>query len=101
MTPVILVAAGMIIIWIGMTDSLRTVLKQAKEPIAPGYPSIPFLPYAVAAGVVAAPLAMLHDSEDWAWKYVLLILVMAVVVNYEGIEKFATDLKKFYVNPGG
>lgn len=101
MTPIILVAAGMIIMWIGATDSLRAVLKQTEEPIAPGYLNIPFLPYAVAAAVVAAPLALLRDNEDWAWKYVLLIMVMAIVVNYEGIEIFANDLKKFYVNRGG
>lgn len=96
MMPILLVAAGMVIIWIGATDTLKTVLNEAKEPIAPGYPSLPFLPYAMAALVVTSPLLLMKGRQEWAWKYVLLILVMAVVVNYDGIEKFTQDLMNFY-----
>lgn len=97
MTPIILIFAGIILVWIGGTDSLMTVLDLGDEyKLAPGYPEIPFLPYAVAAMLVTLPLALIKDKEDWEWKYVILILVMAVVTNYEGIAKFANDLSDYY-----
>ncbi len=96
MNAILLIAAGAIIMWIGMTDSIRTVLKQAEEPLAPGYPNVPFLPYAMAAAVVTAPLLVVPNSREWAWKYVFLVLLMAVVANYEGIDKFYQDLVGFY-----
>lgn len=92
MLPIILVMAGGIMMWIGMTDSILTVLNKGEGfKFAPGYPNIPFLPYALAAVVVTSPLVLIKDSEQWAGKYILLILIMAIATNYEGIKKFADD----------
>jgi hypothetical protein len=95
MVPIILLFGGGILVWIGLTDTLVTVLGEDYK-IAPGYPNVPFIPFAVAAVLVTLPLALIKDSNEWAWKYVFLILVMAVVTNYEGIAKFTQDLSSFY-----
>lgn len=97
MTPIILLFGGVVLIWVGMTDTFMDVLGKAKEtPYATGYPSISFIPYAIAAVAVTSPLVLIKDSKEWAWQYVLLILLIVAVYNYNGISKFSNDLNGIY-----
>ncbi len=43
--------------------------------------------FALAATIVAAPAAFLERSDErWAWRYVVLILLMMAIANWRGLE---------------
>ena len=56
------------------------------------YQNIPFWKFALAVVIVSLPLGALRG--DWAWRYVLLILLMFTVVNYQGVKSFAGFIRR-------
>jgi len=103
MIPLLVFGAGALLIWIGVTDTLLEVTgySQGIQQVT-GYPTLPILPYVVAAFLVTIPLEATKDSnQSWAWMYVAAILLGVIVVNYEGIAMFTSDLATIYEQAGG
>jgi hypothetical protein len=61
-----------------------------KVPVSGGYVDIPLGRFLLGLGAVSVPVIYMQYSgrEDWAGKYILLIVLGFLVVNYRGLETF-------------
>jgi len=59
------------------------------------YRNIPFWRFVLASVVVLIPAAVLEEqSEQWAWRYVGLILLMMVVTQFSELSAFQRFLSR-------
>jgi hypothetical protein len=56
------------------------------------YSGLPFWTFALALAVVAAPAALMEAAgeDKWAWRYLLLILVVFSLAQWRGLTKFSS-----------
>jgi len=58
------------------------------------YSKIGFWRFVLALAVITIPAALLENTnEKWAWRYVLLILLMLIVTQFKGVEAFAAFIR--------
>lgn len=81
------------------TPQITSPAESRKTPSVSGYADIKLIPFLVAAGVVALPIAYLKttNQNQWVWKYILLIVLSLVIYYQQGISRFAqfmTDIQK-------
>lgn len=94
MSSILLVLLGILLIYSGVTDKAGELLAGINEGTLPGYVDIPLSRFLIGAIIVSLPALILENQEesDWAWRYVLLISVMMLVVNSRGVSQFVSYL---------
>lgn len=83
MSAIAIVLIGLMLVYVGFTDRLGPALDKLKER-PKGSKDIPLGKYVMSGAIAVIPAYILQETgrEDWAWRYVILIITMMVVVNY-------------------
>jgi len=97
MNSIYLIIVGLVLVYISGTDlatqndrlsSVFDIISGKTQ--APGYSNIPLGRFLIGAFGVTLPLLTMSDRPDWQRSYILLILVGFGIVNYRGLEHFAS-----------
>lgn len=97
MSSMVFIVLGLVMLWVGITGRTENVKTAISQGSSTGYADIPLSRFVMGMVGAAIPLVLM-DNPKWQWRYITLIVVSIIIVNYKSIQKFSQDLGSVTTN---